>query len=103
VIGAAATFMLEFDGIRIKRSVQRNVDRLQNAFDVFRHIIVPEADDTVTLPLQPPRSVFVSRYSRVHPVLRTVDLNDEVRSHTREVCDIWTDRDLATEVCAEHW
>jgi len=76
---------------------------LQNAFDVSRHIVVPEANDSVALLLQPPCALGISRHPCFKSMLRAVNLDDQARGHAGKIGNIGTDWNLTAEVSAKHW
>jgi hypothetical protein len=79
-------------GVRVSLKALQN--HLQNALGVREHIMVPEADYSVAVPLQPssPGSVGVFR------MLTPVDLYNEAALPTAEVDDIGAKRPLAFEL-----
>lgn len=70
-------------------------DRLDNAFDVRQHIIVPEAQNTITLPEQESGSPFIFCAVRM---LATIDFDNQPCQPAAKIRDIRADRVLAAKM-----
>ena len=69
---------------------------LKHAFDIPKHVVVPEAQNAITVRLQRSRSFGICNSAR--SMLTTVDLDNEMRSVTCEVHDVLLDPNLPTEM-----
>jgi hypothetical protein len=71
-------------------------DTLQNSFDVGADLMVPEPQHVVSRMVQKIGSTFVvGQFVRV---LRTIDLDNELRLWAEEIDEEWTDGMLAAEL-----
>jgi uncharacterized protein YpmS len=68
---------------------------LKHAFDIPKHVIVPESQNAITVRLQCPRSLRICNSAR--SMLTTVDLDNEMRGVTCEVDDVLLDPNLPAE------
>jgi len=68
--------------------------RLQNTFDVFEHLVVPDPDDAIAKRLQFGVTLSVGR---TVGMLTAIDLDDELALTTKEIHKEPADRFLADE------
>jgi hypothetical protein len=67
-------------------------DYFPNAFDISKHLVVPETKDAVTMPQQPSITLGVAA---VLGMLAAIDLDHEAFRPTGKINDVRADRLLA--------
>ena len=72
-------------------------DRFEDAFEVFDHVVVPEADNRVAIRLDPSRALPVGR---AFGMLAAVEFDDEPEFDAGKIGDVSADRELSSEFCA---
>lgn len=77
-----------------------NVDNLHHAFNIGKHVIVPEAQHFIALGFQPCGSRGVFGYRFLMRMLAAVAFDDEIGGVTGEVCDEISDGGLPPEMKA---
>src|SRR5690349_12430697 len=85
-----------------QRGRNGRMDGFENAIDVLRDVIVPEAKHAIAFRLKPARSLLIAFRDRPLGVLRAIDLDDQPCRHAGEVGDVAADRYLPTKMRAEH-
>src|ERR1051325_6787131 len=65
----ARASMLEHLRLRIGGAVQRGVDRIQDAGQILRDVIIPEADNSIAFKLKPARTLHIARLVRLVSML----------------------------------
>jgi len=68
----------------------------KHTIDIRQHVIVPEAQDAITIGFKPPCALQIGHY--ILHVLSTIDLNDQPGAMTGEIDDVWTNPDLSPEM-----
>lgn len=81
--------------------MQRGMHRIENAFQVFGHVAVPEAKNPKTLPLEPGLPLAISLGNVVSRMGRTVELDHQPRGKACEIDHVRADRDLPSPMSAE--
>ena len=81
-----------------RRRFQSLVDRLQNTIDIFQNLIIPEAQHAIALRVEIRVTRCISGQMRCLIMLPAVDLNDEPCLVASKICEIRSDRCLATEM-----
>jgi hypothetical protein len=74
---------------------KRPDERRQHSLGILENIVVPESQDAESMIDKPPISCGIGNGSRVLP---TINLDNEAHIEANEVCDIWTNRYLATKL-----
>jgi hypothetical protein len=74
------------------------LNRLQYAFGIFEHVIVPESNDTIAARFEPAGSLVIPLL--VRRVLATIDLDDELRGGAEEIDNVGADRLLSSKTKA---
>src|SRR5690606_5149359 len=69
-------------------------DRFNHRFCLLQYVMVPEAQDSPTLPFEIARS----RRIRLFTVLRTIEFHDQLLRNAAEIRDVRRDRMLAAEL-----
>jgi len=83
----------------VRGSVQLRRQTSQDALQILKHIVVPEAYDAKSVLREPCVSFDISRRLGM---LTAIDLNDQSRFETEEVCNVRPNRNLSTEFeCVE--
>jgi hypothetical protein len=82
--------------------VQRDVNLLQDAFHVFNEVAVPESQNPISFVLQPLRPPLIARFDRFVPMLRAIELDDEVCRHAGKIGHVRANGYLPSEVTAKH-
>lgn len=83
--------------VRQGRLLQFGPDRIGNAAQVCKYLVVPEPHDTISARLKIARPACVMRDGRIVRVLRTVQLNDEARFTAKEIQYVGPFRNLTPE------
>ena len=73
-------------------------DRFHHAVDVRQHLVVPEAQDAITLSSEIYRSLCISDNIFRLIVLRSIDLDDKAPFMAGEISEVGADRRLPPEV-----
>ena len=71
-------------------------DPLHNGVDFRSDLMVPEPQHAISRIAQKPVSTFVAR--QFVRVLRTIDLDNQLRLRAKEICEEWTDWMLTAEL-----
>jgi hypothetical protein len=71
---------------------ERIKNHAQHPIGIRKHVVVPEADDTITTSLEPARA-----HLTVIGMLPAIDLDDELRLGAEEIDDVGSERVLAAE------
>jgi len=80
--------------------MQDGVDVSHNPVEVMEDFLVRVENNPVTLCLQDPRSLLITRTIRLGRVLRSVDLNHKLLPVRSEIERVTTKRDLSSQVKA---
>lgn len=70
-------------------------DHLKNALGIFQHVVIPEANDAITLRLQ--KTCAPRIHFRPFVMLTAIKLNNELLLSADEIGDVWTNGKLATK------
>jgi hypothetical protein len=70
-------------------AIQRGGDRFKNPRQIAQHVVVPEAEDAISLIAKPFVSWGIPRIGRV---LTAVDFDHQAVFATDEIRDVWSDR-----------
>src|SRR5690348_6894951 len=81
-------------GVSLGRRSQGLGNRLQHARSVPENVVVPEAEDAPTLPVQPVVALIMIARTRV---LSAIGFDNQSRVNTGEIHDVGRDRELAPE------
>ena len=79
---------------------KRALNNCNNALQITKNVVVPEADYPPALGVEIAGPGFV--VSGLSVVLPTIDFNDQLFRSGGEVGDVRADRDLSVEPCARH-
>ena len=82
------------------RGEEGGCDRLEHIVPVQQDVVVPEAENAISLRLQPACTCGVERLAI--QVLAAIHLDDQPCFKADEVRDEWADAVLPTEFLAEH-
>jgi hypothetical protein len=82
----------------MQRTEQLCVDSLKYTIHVLDDLVVPDSNDTITFPVQPPGSCIIAQCIGSRAVLRTVKFNDHTRCQASKIGNVRTDRDLAAKM-----
>src|SRR5690606_10204616 len=75
-------------------------DRLHHTFGISEHVVVPVSKYAVAIFHEPFVPAPVMRNPRIHPVLTTIDLDNDPGGITEKIGDIGSDRTLPPEMKA---
>ena len=92
--------MLHWFDSPLTRAIQFHIDSFEYARQVFSNLGIPEADDAITLLLEPKLSFVISLGGLIIVMMSAVQFNNEMLGWTKEVDHIRTDRGLTPEVRA---
>jgi hypothetical protein len=92
--------MFHRDHLSVTSAVKRRVNRFQHIARMTEHVVIPEAEHTIALAFQPSCSLAVANQALALGMLRTVNLDDEMRRQAGEVDYVISQRDLTAEVSA---
>lgn len=77
------------------RVVQLEQDRFKHPLRMLQHVIVPEADHSPAVPFQMRGSAAIHCVAR--NVLPSIEFDDEMTLHAREICEVRVDRMLTAK------
>jgi hypothetical protein len=87
---------------RVTRTIQLDINLLQNALQVGVDVRIPESDDAIPFTLEPRLASTISYRYLVLVVVSAIELNDKARSGAEKIHHIRSYRRLTPEVCAGH-
>jgi hypothetical protein len=92
--------MFQRRSIKVARAVNGGMNGVEHAVKIFGNIVVPKSNDTIAFRFQPARSLVVLDLVRCQAMLRTIKLDQQSRCHAGKIGNVWSDRNLTTEVRA---
>jgi hypothetical protein len=78
--------------------VERDADRVHNAFEIAENLVIPESQHAIAVCLKKARALFIAQPFVVEAMLRAVYLDDNARAMTGEIRIIRADRGLSAEM-----
>lgn len=92
--------MSELTILRLSGRMKGGEDRFHDAVDISGDVVVPEAEDAVALGFKPFRAFLIVGEGGLFAMLRSIDLDDEVRGRADEIGNEISDRHLPPEMGA---
>jgi hypothetical protein len=83
--------------------MQLHIDSLEYGWQIVINFGIPEANDSVALPLEPDLAFMISFGGFIVVVMSPIEFKDEAFGRTEEVHNVRTDRRLAPEMRPVDW
>jgi hypothetical protein len=86
------------EGPSLVPNFQRHQYRVAHRIPRREHVGVPHAQHPPALPFQKPRARRIMPHFSFAPVRCSINLNNQLGTATREICEIWADGKLPHEL-----
>ena len=87
---------------RIPRTMQLRINPFEYCRQVTGDLGIPEADNTISLPLKPKLPLMIAFSSLVLIVMSAVEFDDEMCGRAEEIDDVGTNRSLPSKMRTVH-